>query len=91
MLDEEEPGFPGLPQLDMGQDFFHAWGSDQSLPVTGEPAGAAVTTLFRLLLVLTVLAGLGFAAMYALATLVQPDVREMVVPIPADRLPPPRR
>jgi hypothetical protein len=50
-----------------------------------------VATLFRLLLVLTVLAGLGFAAMYALATLVQPDVREMIVPIPADRLPPPGR
>ena len=44
-------------------------------------------TLFRFLLVLAVLAGLGFAAMFALATLIEPEPREMSQPIPASRLP----
>jgi hypothetical protein len=56
-----------------------------------QSAEAAVATLFRLVIVLAVLTGIGFAAMYALATLVQPDIREIVVPIPADRLPRPTR
>ena len=43
-------------------------------------------TLFRFLFALAVLAGLGLVAMYALATLVVPDAREITVPIPADRL-----
>ncbi|WP_230530343.1 histidine kinase [Microvirga roseola] len=44
-------------------------------------------TLFRFLLVILVLAGLGYAAMFALAYLVEPDPREMTVPIPSTRLP----
>lgn len=44
-------------------------------------------TLFRFLLIIVVLAGLGYAAMFALAYLVQPDPREMSVPIPSSRLP----
>jgi hypothetical protein len=48
-------------------------------------------TLVRFLLVIAVLAGLGFAAMVALATLVQPDIREIIVLIPPDRLPAPKR
>jgi hypothetical protein len=91
MPGEKEPGCAGLSRLDLRQDFFHAWGTDLSLPVEEQSTEVAVATLFRLLFVLAFLAGLGFAAMYALATLVQPDVREMVVPVPADRLPPPRR
>jgi hypothetical protein len=55
------------------------------------PLEVFVPTLFRFLVVLAALAGLGFAAMYALATLVQPVIREITIPIPADRLPPPRR
>jgi hypothetical protein len=47
--------------------------------------------LVRFLVVLAILAGLGFAAMLALATLVQPDVREITIPIPPDRLTAPRR
>jgi hypothetical protein len=47
-----------------------------------------VPTLFRFLVVLALLAGLGFAAMFALATLVEPEPREMTVTIPASRLPP---
>ena len=39
-------------------------------------------TLFRFLFVLAVLAGLAFAAMFALATLVEPQPREMSVTIP---------
>ncbi len=44
-------------------------------------------TLFRFLLVLAVLAGVAFAAMFALATLVEPQPREMSVTIPSSRLP----
>ena len=36
-------------------------------------------TLFRFLVVVAVLAGLGFAAMFALATFVEPEPREMTV------------
>ncbi len=48
---------------------------------------AIVPTLFRFLFVLAVLAGLAFAAMFALATLVEPQPREMSVTIPSSRLP----
>lgn len=44
-------------------------------------------TLFRFLIVVAVLAGLGFAAMFALAYLVQPQPREITVPVPSQRLP----
>ncbi|KLK91955.1 histidine kinase [Microvirga vignae] len=44
-------------------------------------------TLFRFLLVIAVLAGLGFAAMFALATFVNPDPREITVPVPTQRTP----
>lgn len=43
-------------------------------------------TLFRFLLVLAVLGGLGYAAMFALATLVKPQPREMSVPVQTERL-----
>jgi hypothetical protein len=46
-----------------------------------------VPTLFRFLVVLAILAGLGYAAMFALATLVTPEPREMTVTIPNSRLP----
>jgi hypothetical protein len=42
-------------------------------------------TLFRFLAVVAVLAGLGFAGMVALATLVTPEQTEMSVPIPSQR------
>ena len=44
-------------------------------------------TLFRFLLVVAVLAGLGFAAMFALATLVDPNPREINVPVQTSRPP----
>lgn len=44
-------------------------------------------TLFRFLLVVAVLAGLGFGAMLALAYLIHPDPREITVPIPISRMP----
>jgi hypothetical protein len=56
-----------------------------------ELAEASVPTLVRLLVVLAILAGLGFAAMLALANLVQPDLREITIPISSDRLPASRR
>ncbi len=44
-------------------------------------------TLFRFLVVIAVLAGLGFAAIFALATFVEPQPREMTTTIPPNRLP----
>ena len=49
---------------------------------------APVPTLFRFLAVVAVLAGLVFAAMFALATLVEPESREMTVTVPYNRLQP---
>ena len=43
-------------------------------------------TLFRFLLLLAVLGGIAFALMYALATFVEPETREMTVTIPNSRL-----
>jgi hypothetical protein len=48
--------------------------------------GIAVPTLFRFLFVIAVLAGLGFAALFALATFVEPEPREMTTTIPPNRL-----
>ena len=45
-------------------------------------------TLFRFLAVIAVIAGLAFAAMFALATFVQPEPREITVTIPNSRLQP---
>ncbi|WP_333825086.1 histidine kinase [Pinisolibacter sp.] len=45
-------------------------------------------SLFRFLIALVVLAGLGFAAMYVLATFVEPKPREMTIRVPQDRLDP---
>jgi hypothetical protein len=45
-------------------------------------------TLFRFLAVIAVIAGLAFAAMFALATFVQPEPREMTVTIPNSKLQP---
>ncbi|WEX10081.1 histidine kinase [Chelativorans sp. AA-79] len=43
-------------------------------------------TLFRLLTTIAILAALLYAAMYALATFVEPKRTEMIVPIPPERL-----
>jgi hypothetical protein len=56
-----------------------------------KPAEVPLPTLVRFLLVIAVLTGLGFAAMVALATLVRPDIREIIVLIPPDQLPTPKR
>ncbi len=48
-------------------------------------------TLFRFLLTIAVLAGLVFGAMFALATLVEPQPRDMTVTVPPNRLPPQTR
>lgn len=45
-------------------------------------------SLFRFLLVLLVLAVIGGVAMYYLANYVQPNLREMSVRVPADKLTP---
>ncbi len=45
-------------------------------------------TLIRFLVIIAILGGLGYVAMYALATFVQPELREMSVTLPNSRLPP---
>ena len=45
-------------------------------------------TLFRFLTIIAVLAGLVFAAMFALATFVEPEPHETTVTIPNSRLQP---
>jgi hypothetical protein len=42
-------------------------------------------TLMKLLAVVGVIAGIAYAAMFALATFVDPKPREMVVTVPPDR------
>jgi hypothetical protein len=49
-----------------------------------------VPTLFRFFATIAILAGLGFAAMFALATFVQPTPRDMTVSIPPAKLQPAR-
>jgi SNF family Na+-dependent transporter len=68
-----------------------SWGVDHCVSSARELAEAFMPTLVRFLVVLAILAGLGLAAMVALATLVQPDIRQITIPIPPDRLPTPRR
>jgi hypothetical protein len=46
-----------------------------------------VPTLFRFLFFVAILAGLGFAAAFVLATFVEPQPREMTITIPSNRLP----
>ncbi len=43
-------------------------------------------TLFRLLMTIAVLCGIVYAAMFALATFVEPNKGEMSVRIPAEKL-----
>ncbi|MHB2267038.1 histidine kinase [Aliihoeflea sp. PC F10.4] len=47
-------------------------------------------TLFRFLMTLLVLAGIGYGAMYALVLFVEPNRGEMTVRIPPERLQPQR-
>ncbi|MBB3809964.1 histidine kinase [Pseudochelatococcus contaminans] len=43
-------------------------------------------TLFRLLIILGILAGLGYAALLAIVTFLPPETRQITVEIPAERL-----
>jgi hypothetical protein len=45
-----------------------------------------VPSLIRFLVIVGVLAGLAYGAMFALVTFVEPDQREMSTPVPANRL-----
>jgi phage shock protein PspC (stress-responsive transcriptional regulator) len=47
-----------------------------------------VPTLIRFLVIIAILGGLGYAAMFALATLVTPEPRDMSVTLPNSRVPP---
>jgi hypothetical protein len=59
------------------------------LTAEGAPSGphgfAAMPSLIRVLVVVSVILGLGYGAMFALATLVDPRPREMTVTVPPDR------
>ncbi|MFE1603206.1 histidine kinase [Methylobacterium sp. ID0610] len=48
-------------------------------------------TLFRFLAIVAILAGIVFAAMFALATFVEPTPREITVTIPSSKLQPGNR
>lgn len=50
------------------------------------PAYPPMPTLFRLLVTLSIFAGLVYGAMFALATYVQPNKGEMTVRIPPEKL-----
>jgi hypothetical protein len=52
--------------------------------------GLAMPSLIRLLVVLGFLGGFAYAAIFALATLVEPKPREITITIPQDRLAKPR-
>ena len=69
---------PRWPELSVRAALCHAspWGP------------ADVPTLFRFLAVVAILAGLAFAAMFALATFVEPTPREISVTIPNAKLQP---
>jgi len=45
-------------------------------------------SLIRFIIILAVLAGIGYGTMFALAVLVEPTPREMTVRIPSDRMNP---
>jgi len=45
-----------------------------------------VPSLFRFLVTVAILAGLGYAALWALVTFVEPQPREMSQTVPAQRL-----
>jgi hypothetical protein len=47
-----------------------------------------VPTFIRFLVIVLVLGGLAFGAMFALATFVEPEPRDMTTTIPANRLAP---
>jgi len=47
-----------------------------------------VPTLFRFIVILAVLAGIGYGAMWALATFVEPQPREITTTVPPSRLAP---
>ncbi|WP_342360232.1 histidine kinase [Terrarubrum flagellatum] len=48
--------------------------------------GNALTSLVRFLLIVAILAGLGYAGLVALVYLVEPQQREIVVTVPANRI-----
>ena len=45
-------------------------------------------SLIRFIIILAVLAGIGYGTMFALAVLVEPTPREMTVRIPSDKMNP---
>ena len=49
-------------------------------------AGRAVPSLFRFLIVVGVLAGVVYGGMWAVATFVEPQPREMTQTLPANKL-----
>jgi hypothetical protein len=55
-----------------------------------EAYSKTMPSLFRFLAILAVIAGLGYAAMFALATLVDLTPREITVTVPQDRFIKPR-
>jgi hypothetical protein len=59
--------------------------------ISVRPVWTPMPSLFRFLLVVGVLAGVVYAAMFGLANFVQPKPREITVTVPQDRLLKPQR
>lgn len=56
-----------------------------NLPVRPVPEISPMPSLFRFLTVVAVIAGIVYAAVFALANFVSPKSREMIVTIPPDK------
>lgn len=55
-------------------------------PAAGRPGEPTVPTLVRFLVIVALLGAMGYGAVWALAFWVEPEVREITVAIPPDRL-----
>ena len=76
-------GMLGFPTLVADRRFRKVWG--QAAPQSAREI-ASMPSLIRLLMVVGLLGGVAYGAMFALANFVQPKQREMSITIPQQRL-----
>jgi hypothetical protein len=67
-----------------------AWSQTLSVRRAAKPHELPMPSLIRLIVILGILSGFAYGAIFALATLVEPKPREITVTIPQDRLAKPR-
>jgi hypothetical protein len=61
-------------------------GRNSTYSVAEERPRVGMPSVIKFIVILAVLAGLGYAGLWALANLVEPQPREITVTIPADKL-----